>query len=73
MTTITASVVVASGSATLFERTLLRTASLLDAYAVARVARRADHARHHQIFAQMTYASERADAQASGSLGLLPR
>lgn len=73
MTTITASVVVAGGSATLFERALLRTASLLDTYATARVARRADRARHHRIAAQMTHATGRANAQACGSLGLLPR
>lgn len=73
MTTITASVVVAGGSATLFERTLLRTASLLDAYATSRLARRASSVSRDLMSTQATHADGRADAQACGALGMLPR
>ncbi len=73
MTTITASVAVTGGSATLFERTLLRTASLLDAYATSRLARRTSNLSRALMSTQATHADARADAQACGALGMLPR
>jgi hypothetical protein len=76
MTTITAGELAARGfetSATRFDRTLLRAASALDAYVIARVERRDGAARRRALTAQAVVSGARRDAEALASTGMLPR
>lgn len=59
--------------ATRFDRTLLRAASAIDSFVVARIERRA-HDESRRVFAAQTAATQRRrDAEARGAIGLLPR
>ena len=76
MTTITTHDLAVRGfgsAATTFERALLRAASALDAYAIARQARRHDADRRRALVAQTRVAGARRDAEARAAIGLLPR
>jgi len=76
MTTITADELAARGlraSATRFDRTLLRAASALDAYAVARVEKRDDAAQRRALIAQASAGGARREAEALAAMGMLPR
>lgn len=54
-----------------FERTLLSASAGLDRFVVARIERRATSGRH--VCAQVAAVQVRTDAQARGSIGILPR
>jgi hypothetical protein len=76
MTAITAGELAAPGfaaSVTSFERTLLRTASRLDAYVVARVRRRDAHQWRAALVAQAAVGDARRAAAARAAIGMLPR
>jgi len=76
MTTITAGELAARGfetSATRFDRTLLRAASALDAYAVARVVRRSGAEQRRAQATQAAASDTRRDAGALAATGMLPR
>jgi hypothetical protein len=77
MTIITAGELAARGgfaaSSTAFERALLRTASALDAYVIARVQRRDARPRRAALIAQAAAGDARRDAEARAAIGLLPR
>lgn len=59
--------------ATRLERMLLRAASALDAYVVARLERRASAEMRRALVAQTAATQARRDAEANGALGILPR
>lgn len=71
MTTITASR--PRVGVTPFERTLLVTASAIDAYVDSRVGRRDATEHRRAVAAQASAALARREAQARGCIGLLPR
>lgn len=76
MTTITAGELAArgfSGSATRIDRTLLRAASAIDAYVIARVEKRAGAARRRALIAQSAASDARRGAEALGAMGMPPR
>ncbi|MFC8682398.1 hypothetical protein ACFT30_12830 [Microbacterium ureisolvens] len=76
MTTITADELAVRGfqsSATRFDRTLLRAAAALDAYALGRVERRHDAVQRRALTAQDVAAGARQEAEALGAIGMLPR
>ena len=54
-----------------FERTLLSASARLDHFVVARLERRANSRRH--VLAQVSAVQARTEAQAMGSIGILPR
>jgi hypothetical protein len=75
MTTITAAELASRGfdaSATRFDRALLRAASAIDAYVIARVERR-DGAGRRAVTAQTAQGGARRDAEALAATGMLPR
>lgn len=59
--------------ATRLDRTLLRAASALDSFVVARLERRATDESRRALAAQTTATQQRRDAEARGAIGLLPR
>ena len=71
MTTITATR--PRAGVTAFERTLLVTASALDAYVDSRVGRREPTEHRRAVAAKAAAALARREAQARGCIGLLPR
>lgn len=76
MTTISAHDLAVRGfgsAATTFERALLRAASALDAYAVARHERRHDADRRRALIAQTRATGARRDAEARAAIGIIPR
>ena len=76
MTAITADELTARGfraSATRFDRALLRAASALDAYVVARVEKRDDAEERRALTAQASVNADRHEAEAFAALGMLPR
>ncbi|MDQ7877653.1 hypothetical protein Q9R08_06670 [Microbacterium sp. QXD-8] len=76
MTTITAGELAARGfgaSATRFDRALLRAASAIDAYVIARVERRDGAERRRALTAQTAASGARRDAEALAATGMLPR
>jgi hypothetical protein len=76
MTTITAGELAARGfdaSATRSDRALLRAASAIDAYVIARVERRDGAGRRGAVTAQTAQAGARRDAEALAATGMLPR
>ena len=76
MTAITADELTARGfraSATRFDRALLRAASALDAYVVARVERRDGVDERRALIAQAGVAGARREAEARAAMGMLPR
>lgn len=77
MSTITAGELAARGFAasatTRFDRTLLRTASAIDAYVVAHVERRHDADWRRAMSARAAATGARRDAEALGAWGLFPR
>lgn len=75
MTTITAQDLTLRGfrsATTRFDRALLRAASALDAYVVARQGRRR-HADRSALAAQTSVTGVRRDAEAIAATGMLPR
>ena len=76
MTTITADELAARGfrtSATRFDRALLRAASALDAYVLARVEKRDDAEARRALTAQAAVSGARHQAEALAATGMLPR
>ncbi|MFB7891259.1 hypothetical protein ACFC1I_03550 [Microbacterium sp. NPDC056044] len=76
MTAITADELAARGfraSATRFDRALLRAASALDAYVVARVEKAGDAQERRALTAQAAASGARHEAEAFASMGMLPR
>ncbi|WP_374974488.1 hypothetical protein ACEYYH_11155 [Microbacterium trichothecenolyticum] len=76
MTAITADELAARGfraSATRFDRALLRAASALDAYVVARVEKRDDAQERRALSAQAAASGARREAEARAAMGMLPR
>lgn len=59
--------------ATRFDRTLLRAASAIDSFVLARLERRAGEASRRVLTAQAAAAEHRRNVEASGAIGLLPR
>ena len=59
--------------ATRFDRALLRAASALDSFVLARLERRAGDGPRRVLAAQAAAAERRRNAEACGSIGLLPR
>lgn len=58
---------------TRLDRTLLRAASALDSFVVARLERRAGGESRRALAAQTTATQRRREAEARGAIGLLPR
>ncbi|MCC2032284.1 hypothetical protein [Microbacterium allomyrinae] len=76
MTAIATQYVSAPGSrarVTPFERTLLRTASALDAFVVTRLERRTGAVGRQALTVQAAFALARRDAEARGVMGMIPR
>jgi hypothetical protein len=76
MTAITADELAARGfraSATRFDRALLRAASALDAYVVARVEKRDDAQERRALTVQAAASTARREAEARAAMGMLPR
>ncbi len=76
MTAITADELATRGfraSATRFDRALLRTASALDAYVVARLEKRDGAQERRALTAQATASGVRREAEARAAMGMLPR
>ncbi len=76
MTTITAHDLAVRGfgsATTTFERALLRAASAIDAYVVARQEHRGDAGRRSALAAQNRLTGLRQDAEARAAVGILPR
>ncbi|WP_194411484.1 hypothetical protein [Microbacterium cremeum] len=59
--------------ATRFDRMLLRAASAIDSFVVARLERRASAESRRASAAQTAATQRRRDAEARGAIGLLPR
>ncbi|MBW9108439.1 hypothetical protein [Microbacterium ureisolvens] len=76
MSAITADELAARGfraSATRFDRALLRAASALDAYVVARVEKRDDAQERRALTVQAAASTARREAEARAAVGMLPR
>ncbi|MBW9118763.1 hypothetical protein JNB63_01505 [Microbacterium trichothecenolyticum] len=76
MSAITADELAARGfraSATRFDRALLRAASALDAYVVARVEKRDDAQERRALTVQAAASTARREAEAHAAVGMLPR